>query len=497
MRAEALRMENISMEFSGVYVLSDMQLQVEQGSIHALVGENGAGKSTLIKILGGIYKPKTGKIFIDGKDTAINNVQDAQKKGVSIIHQEISLVPSLSIAENVFLGRELSKLGFKSERKMLSMAQDMIDALGIDLSSGTPVSELTIAQQQLVEIIKAVSFNTHILVLDEPTSSLSLKETRRLFEIIRRLQDKGVAIIYISHKMDEIFEISDHITVIRDGRYIDTMATSQTNSEEVVRKMVGRSIEQFYVRSYNELSKVALRVENLTKRGVFADVNFEVRYGEVLGFAGLVGAGRSEIMHAVFGADKYDSGEILIDGSAVHISCPQQAISLGMSMVPESRKEQGLVLINDVGFNIALANVDRLKGRMFLSCKKRHALACQYIERMHIKTRSDAQAVFELSGGNQQKVLLGKWLANQPKILILDEPTRGVDVGAKTEIYATINELAAEGMAIILVSSELSEIINMCDNVCVVHEGRITGRLSREEFSQDKIMHFATGGEDI
>ncbi len=497
MRTEALRMENISMEFSGVYVLSDMQLQVDRGSIHALVGENGAGKSTLIKILGGIYKPKTGKIFIDGTESSIHNVQDAQKKGISIIHQEISLVPSLSIAENVFLGRELSKLGFKSEGKMFSMAQEMIDALGIDLSARTIVSGLTIAQQQLVEIIKAVSFNTHILVLDEPTSSLSLKETQRLFDIIRRLQGKGVATIYISHKMDEIFEISDHITVIRDGRYIDTVPTSQTSSEEVVRKMVGRSIEQFYVRSYNELSKVALRVENLTKRGVFADVNFEVRYGEVLGFAGLVGAGRSEIMHAVFGADKYDSGEILIDGSAVHISCPQQAISLGMSMVPESRKEQGLVLINDVGFNIALANVDRLKGRMFLSCKKRHALACQYIERMHIKTRSDAQAVFELSGGNQQKVLLGKWLANQPKILILDEPTRGVDVGAKTEIYAIINELAAEGMAIILVSSELSEIINMCDNVCVVHEGRITGRLSREEFSQDKIMHYATGGEDI
>ena len=497
MRTEALRMENISMEFSGVYVLSDMQLQVGQGSIHALVGENGAGKSTLIKILGGIYKPKTGKIFIDGTESSIHNVQDAQKKGISIIHQEISLVPSLSIAENVFLGRELSKLGFKSEGKMFSMAQEMIDALGIDLSARTIVSGLTIAQQQLVEIIKAVSFNTHILVLDEPTSSLSLKETQRLFDIIRRLQGKGVAIIYISHKMDEIFEISDHITVIRDGRYIDTVPTSQTSSEEVVRKMVGRSIEQFYVRSYNELSKVALRVENLTKRGVFADVNFEVRYGEVLGFAGLVGAGRSEIMHAVFGADKYDSGEILIDGSAVHISCPQQAISLGMSMVPESRKEQGLVLINDVGFNIALANVDRLKGRMFLSCKKRHALACQYIERMHIKTRSDAQAVFELSGGNQQKVLLGKWLANQPKILILDEPTRGVDVGAKTEIYSIFNELAADGMAIILVSSELSEIINMCDNVCVVHEGRITGRLSREEFSQDKIMHYATGGEDI
>ena len=485
------------MEFSGVYVLSDMQLQVDRGSIHALVGENGAGKSTLIKILGGIYKPKTGKIFIDGEESSIHHVQDAQKKGISIIHQEISLVPSLSIAENVFLGRELSKLGFKSEGKMFSMAQEMIDALGIDLSARTIVSGLTIAQQQLVEIIKAVSFNTHILVLDEPTSSLSLKETQRLFDIIRRLQGKGVAIIYISHKMDEIFEISDHITVIRDGRYIDTVPTSQTSSEEVVRKMVGRSIEQFYVRSYNELSKVALRVENLTKRGVFADVNFEVRYGEVLGFAGLVGAGRSEIMHAVFGADKYDSGEILIDGSAVHISCPQQAISLGMSMVPESRKEQGLVLINDVGFNIALANVDRLKGRMFLSCKKRHALACQYIERMHIKTRSDAQAVFELSGGNQQKVLLGKWLANQPKILILDEPTRGVDVGAKTEIYSIINELAADGMAIILVSSELSEIINMCDNVCVVHEGRITGRLSREEFSQDKIMHYATGGEDI
>ena len=497
MRAEALRMENISMEFSGIYVLSDMQLQVDQGSIHALVGENGAGKSTLIKILGGIYKPKTGKIFIDGKDSAIHNVQDAQKKGISIIHQEISLVPSLSIAENVFLGRELSKLGFKSESKMFSMAQDMIDALGIDLSSRTVVSDLTIAQQQLVEIIKAVSFNTHILVLDEPTSSLSLKETRRLFEIIRRLQEKGVAIIYISHKMDEIFEISDHITVIRDGRYIDTMATSQTNSEEVVRKMVGRSIEQFYVRSYNKLSETALQVEGLTKRGVFSDVSFEVRYGEVLGFAGLVGAGRSEIMHAVFGADRYDSGKVLIDGQPVHVTSPQQAISLGISMVPESRKEQGLVLINSVGFNLSLACVDRIKRGLFVSYTKRHALAGEYISRMRIKTRSESQSVFELSGGNQQKVLLGKWLANQPKILILDEPTRGVDVGAKTEIYATINELAAEGMAIILVSSELSEIINMCDNVCVVHEGRITGRLSREEFSQDKIMHYATGGEDI
>lgn len=497
MRTEALRMENISMEFSGVYVLSDMQLQVGQGSIHALVGENGAGKSTLIKILGGIYKPKTGKIFIDGEESSIHHVQDAQKKGISIIHQEISLVPSLNIAENVFLGRELSKLGFKSEGKMLHMAQEMIDALGIDLSARTAVSELTIAQQQLVEIIKAVSFNARILVLDEPTSSLSLKETRRLFEIIRRLQSKGVAIIYISHKMDEIFDISDHITVIRDGQYIDTLPTSQTSSEEIVRKMVGRSIEQFYVRSYNELSKVALQVEGLTKRGVFTDVDFEVRYGEVLGFAGLVGAGRSEIMHAVFGADKCDSGKILIDGTAVNITCPQQAISFGMSMVPESRKEQGLVLINSVGFNIALANVERLKGWLFLSDRKRHSLAWRYIERMRIKTRSEAQAVFELSGGNQQKVLLGKWLANQPKILILDEPTRGVDVGAKTEIYTIINELAAEGMAIILVSSELSEIINMCDNVCVVHEGRITGRLSREEFSQDKIMHYATGGEDI
>ena len=485
------------MEFSGVYVLSDMQLHVEQGSIHALVGENGAGKSTLIKILGGIYKPKTGKIFIDGKESSIHNVQDAQKKGISIIHQEISLVPSLSIAENVFLGRELSRLGFKSEGKMFRMAQEMIDALDIDLSARMAVSELTIAQQQLVEIIKAVSFNTHILVLDEPTSSLSLKETQRLFEIIRRLQSQGVSVIYISHKMDEIFEISDHITVIRDGRYIDTMPTSQTSSEEIVRKMVGRSIEQFYVRSYNEPSRVALQVNNLSRRGVFSDVSFEVRYGEVLGFAGLVGAGRSEIMHAVFGADRYDSGEVLIDGKAVRITCPQQAMSLGMSMVPESRKEQGLVLINSVGFNIALANMDRLKGRLFLSDRKRHALALRYIEQMRIKTRSEAQAVFELSGGNQQKVLLGKWLANQPKILILDEPTRGVDVGAKTEIYAIINELATEGMAIILVSSELSEIINMCDNVCVIHEGRITGRLSREDFTQDKIMHYATGGEDI
>lgn len=495
MQTIALKMENVSIEFSGVYVLTDMQLQVEHGSVHALVGENGAGKSTLMKILGGIYKPNTGNIFIDGEKVVIHNVQDAQRKGISIIHQEISLVPSLSVAENIFLGRELSKAGFKYDNTMFCEAQKMLDKLGIDLSSRAVVSDLTIAQQQLVEITKAVSFNAQILVLDEPTSSLSLKETRRLFEIINRLKAHNVAIIYISHRLEEILEISDKVTVIRDGKYIDTTLTSETNSDEIVSKMVGRRIEQYYMRSYNPLSDPALRVEKLTKEGVFYDVDFTVHHGEILGFAGLVGSGRSEIMHAVFGADKSDSGKIYLDGKEICIKSPRHAMDLGISMVPESRKEQGLVMINDIGFNMSLTALDDIKNSLLLSDLKRHKLANKFMSMMRVKARSEFQPVFELSGGNQQKVVLGKWLANNPSMLILDEPTRGVDVGAKTEIYSIINDMAAKGLAIIMVSSELAELINMCDNICVVHEGRITGRLTKEEFSQDRIMQYATGGE--
>lgn len=495
MDTTALAMRNISMQFSGVYALRDMQLDVQKAEVHALVGENGAGKSTLIKVLGGVYKPKTGKIFINGEETQISGIQDAHEKGINIIHQEICLVPYLSIAENIFLGREiLNKYGFNDKHQMVVEAQRMINDLNIELDAAAKVNTLTIAQQQLVEIIKAISFNTKILVMDEPTSSLSLKETEKLFETIGQLKGNGVSIIYISHRMEEIFSIADTVTVIRDGCYVDTRAVAEVTADEIVTMMVGRSVENYYTRTYNALSETALEVRHLCKHGVFEDVSFVIHEGEILGFAGLVGAGRSEIMMSIFGADPFDEGEVYLDGRKVRFKNTREAIKAGLGLVPESRKEQGLVLPNTAGYNIALASLDALLKGKLISRKKWSDLAELYFQKLDIKARSYHQLMFELSGGNQQKVVLGKWLATAPRVLILDEPTRGVDVGAKSEIYAIMNKLAEQGMAIIMVSSELAEIINMCDNVCVVHEGRITGRLAKEDFTQDNIMKYATGG---
>jgi len=490
-----LEMEHISKSFGATQALNDINFKLKSGEIHALLGENGAGKSTLIKVLGGIYHPDKGSIKISGSEVRMTGIQDAQAAGIGIIHQEIVLVPHLTVTENIFLGREImTKLRTRNMNKMNEMAAEMTDKLGLHIDVTTPVGKLSIAHQQMVEIVKAISFNVKILVMDEPTSSLSDEEVRKLFVTMRRLKEQQVSLIYISHRMEELFEMSDRVTVMRDGADVGTVETKTANADELVAMMVGRNLTNYYTRTYNQLKDEVLRVENLTRKGVFQDVSFSVRAGEILGFSGLVGAGRSEIMHAVFGNDKFDSGKIYLSGQEIVFRNSQEAIKKGVAVVPEDRKKQGLTLINSVGFNIVLANLDQVLKAGMLNENKKNQVIGKYMDELNIKAASKDIAVSSLSGGNQQKVVLAKWLAANPRVLVLDEPTRGVDVGAKAEIYAIINRLAQEGMAIIMISSELPEIINMCDNVCVVREGKIVGKLGRDELEQETIMRYATGG---
>ena len=491
-----LEMKGIKKSFSGVYALSGIDFSLELGEVHALLGENGAGKSTLIKVLGGIYQPDEGSIWINGKEAKIRNVPDARAHGIGIIHQEIVLVPYLTVAQNLFLGREIVRHGVVDVAEMNRRAAGMISSLGVNIKAEEYVENLTIAQQQMVEIVKAVSFNGNIIVMDEPTSSLSNEEVEQLFQIISVLKEKKVSIIYISHRMEELFRISDRVTVIRDGAYVGTRKTNETNANELVAMMVGRDLESFYARDFKDLTdaETALEVQGLTCDGVFEDVSFRVHKGEILGFAGLVGAGRSEIMESVFGARPHQSGKIFLKGREVSFKNPMEAIKAGVALVPEDRKKQGLVLGNSVAFNLTLAALRFYMNGIAISEKKRKIAIDEYFDRLRIKAASPAIEAGSLSGGNQQKVVLAKWLATKPDVLILDEPTRGVDVNAKFEIYSTINELAKEGIAIVMVSSELPEIINMCDNVCVVRGGHLVGRLTREELSQEEIMKYAAGG---
>lgn len=493
-----LEMTGIKKSFSGIYALNGIDFSLERGEVHALLGENGAGKSTLIKVLGGIHQPDCGSIRIDGREVRVRNVAEARENGIGIIHQEIVLVPYLTVAQNLFLGREIIKHGVVDMAETNRRAEEMISSLGVHIQADTMVEDLTIAQQQMVEIVKAVSFDGRIIVMDEPTSSLSNEEVEQLFEIIARLKEKKVSIIYISHRMEELFRISDRVTIIRDGTYVGTRETSKTTANELVAMMVGRDLESFYARDFNDLSgaDTALEVKNLTSEGTFENISFHVRKGEILGFAGLVGAGRSEIMECIFGARPYQSGEIILNGKTVSFKNPMQAIQAGIALVPEDRKKQGLVLGNSVAFNLTLASLRFYMNGIAISEKKRKAVIDSYFEKLRIKAASSKIEAGSLSGGNQQKVVLGKWLATKPDVLILDEPTRGVDVNAKFELYSVINELAKNGIAIIMVSSELPEIINMCDNVCVIREGKLTGVLAKDDLSQEEIMKYAAGGAE-
>ena len=489
-----LEMREIDKIFPGVHALKKVNFELRKGEVHALLGENGAGKSTLINVLGGVYPIDGGQILIDGQPVVIRQIKDAQQLGIAIIHQELVLVPHMTVAENIFMGREpRTKLGTVDKKKMFRDAQEAIDAVGLCCSATDLVCKLSVAQQQLVEIAKALSYNAKIVVMDEPTSSLMTREVDILFDTIRKLRAKGVSIIYISHRMSEFFEIADRITVMRDGEYVTTRDVEQTNTDELVFLMVGRKLENYYTRTYNKPGETVLEVSGLSQKSTgLEDINFSLRKGEILGFSGLVGAGRSELMRCIVGIEKYDSGEIRLFGEPAGPMDTAQAQKKGLVMVPEDRNQQGLILLNSVGFNLTINVLESFIGLGVVNKCAENEIIERHIRALNIKTPSARQKVGNLSGGNQQKVLMGKWLATNPKILILDEPTRGVDVGAKAEIYMIIDRLAKEGISVIMVSSELNEIINMCDRVLVMSDGRITGELDRSEFTQELIMSFAT-----
>lgn len=493
----ALRMKGITKTYPGVRALDSVDLEVARGEVHALVGENGAGKSTLMKILAGAQSMDSGEIFLNGQQVHITSPQKAMDLGISIIYQEFNLIPYLNAAENIFLGREPRAMlpGFINFAKMYSEAQKVIDQLGVRLNVRTPVNQLSVAQQQMVEIAKATSRNAVIIAMDEPSATLTEHELENLFALIRSLKRQGVSIIYISHRLEEIFDIADRVTVLRDGHLVGTKPVSETNRDEIIRMMVGRELGEKIPKQPAEIKLPALTVSHLTRKGVLEDISFTVHQGEILGIAGLVGAGRTEVARAIFGADRIDSGEIRLNGRAVEIRSPRDAIRLGIGLVPEDRKALGLILAMVVRENISLANLDSLTRFGFIRRREERLVATSFIKDLMIKTPSTEQQVQNLSGGNQQKVVLAKWLFTKSKVLIFDEPTRGIDVGSKVEIYQLMNRLAASGVAIIMISSELPEILGMSDRILVMHEGRIAGELSREEATQEKIMWLATGGE--
>ncbi|MEG0913155.1 MAG: sugar ABC transporter ATP-binding protein [Oscillospiraceae bacterium] len=487
-------MENIKMRFPGVLALDNAKLEVRPGEVHALLGENGAGKSTLIKVLGAIYKPEQGSIFICGKQVTLNTIRDAQEAGISIIHQELLLVSQLTIADNIFLGSNPSKYGYVNRKELVIKAQKLIDDLGIDLNAKALVSSLSIAQQQVVEIIKAISVDAKIIVMDEPTSSLSNNEVKMLFGIINKLKSAGKSIIYISHKLEELFSITDRITVMRDGKYVGTVDTKTVSSDDLITMMVNRELSDYYTRDTFEKGESVLRVKNLNQTNVLHDISFDLKKGEILGFAGLVGAGRTELMQAIFGITKIDSGVVEVNGKPIKIKRPYDAINSGIALVPENRKEQGLILKNTVGFNMTIAVLkDFIKG-INVNHKKELQIMETYKEKLSIKTPSFTQKASNLSGGNQQKVVVSKWLAANPSVLILDEPTRGIDVGAKSEMYSIMNELTKQGVSIIMVSSEMPEVMGMSDRICVMYNGAITAVIDKKDFTQKKILSYEIGG---
>lgn len=494
--ADLLKMEGISKSFSGVSVLDKVQLSLRAGEVLALMGENGAGKSTLMKILSGIHTKDEGKILLQGTEQVVSSPKVAQNLGIAIIHQELNMIPYLSVMENLFLGREYKygRTGIVNWSRMRAEARKCLKQLGLELNPDMLARELSVGQQQMVEIAKALSMQAKILVLDEPTAALTKREIEKLFHVIENLKTQKVGMIYISHRMGEIFQISDRITVLRDGRYIGTRETTETSMDEIVQMMVGREIKELFPKVETPVGEERLRVEGLTQPGKLENISFSVRAGEILGIAGLMGAGRTELAKAIFGIESY-SGKIYVDNQAVNIKNPIDAIRSRIALVTEDRKGEGLVLELSVRENLALPNLRTLSRSGFISHRREQEFVEKSIQKLHVKVHHPNQRVGSLSGGNQQKVVMGKWLATQPKVLILDEPTRGVDIGAKREIYELMNQLVQEGVAILMISSELSEVLGMSDRVLVMHEGRITGEFLRENATQENIMYAATGGK--
>ncbi len=485
-----LEMKNITKVFPGVTALDQVDLKVERGTVHALVGENGAGKSTLMKILNGVYEATSGEIFLNGNRITLSGVKQAQEAGISIIYQEFNLINTLSVAENIFLGRYSGGKTIQW-KQMRSKAKDLLSSLGFSFDVDRKVGTLSTAEKQLVEIAKALSLNAQIIVMDEPTSSLTEKEVDLFFPIIKRLKENGITVIYISHKLDEIYRICDVVTIMRDGRITGNSKVSEITRDEIIEKMVGRSLDMEYPARSASPSETVLEVSHLSRREELKDISFTLHRGEILGIAGLVGAGRTELAEAIFGSDPADTGEIRINGSPAVIRSTRAGKRYSIGMVTEDRKETGLVLPMDVVQNITITDLDKVSSKKLLNRKSEREYAQKYVDELKIKTPSLNQTMNNLSGGNQQKVALAKWLYTNSDILILDEPTRGIDVGAKYDIYCLMNDLTAQGKALIMISSELPEVLGMSDRVLVMHEGRLRGELTGADMTAENVMKLA------
>ena len=491
-----LEFRHITKTFPGVKALSDVNFGIRKGSVHVLCGENGAGKSTLFKVINGLYKPDEGDVMLDGQVLHVNGPAEALRAGIAMIYQELNIIPEMTVLENMFLGHETTRMNnlFLAKGDMAKEAQSYLDAQGLHMNIHAKMKNLSVAEAQMLEIVKAISSNAKVILMDEPTSSLTEKEVEFLFKKIAELKAQGITIIYVSHKMEEIFQIADEITVLRDGTHVRTLPASQTDVAGVIEMMVGRKMEEVYPRKTATIGDVRLKVQNLSREGVFKDVSFELRRGEILGMSGLVGAGRTEIARALMAMDPKDSGVVWLDGKKLEIKTVNDAITNGIVMVPEDRRRQGLSLIHSVGDNIALVSYRHIFKSPWLKHGKIRELIDRMIKLFAIKVPNPQTKAETLSGGNQQKVVLGKWMSVDPCVLILDEPTKGIDVGTKYEIYKKMHEMCDRGVSILIIDSDMEELIGMSDRVVVVHNGRIQGELQKDEISSNRIMHLAVGG---
>ena len=490
-----LRMSQITKKYPGVTALDNVDFELERGEVHVLIGENGAGKSTLMKVLSGAEVKNSGKIFLEDKEVSISNPIDAQKLGIVMIYQELNLVPQLSVGENIFLGREPKKKnGLIDWNKLYDESIKYLSKLSSDINPKKKVETLSVAEQQIVEVAKALSYNAKIIIMDEPTAALTTKEVVELFKVIKWLKSQNIGIIYISHRMEEIYEVGDRITILRDGKFVHCCKLNEITREEIIHKMVGRELDKEFPKKFFQKGREILRVENLSRKGVIDNISFSLYQGELLGFSGLVGAGRTELARLIFGADKKSSGKIYLEGKEVEINSPADAIKNGIALLTEDRNKQGLILDMSIAQNVTLSNLAGIMKGLFIDKKKEKDVVTEYSNDLNIRTPSIYQITRNLSGGNRQKVVLARWLFTNSKVVIFDEPTRGIDVGAKYEIYNLINNLLEKGIAVIMISSELPELLGMCDKIAVMHQGKIKGFLDHKDATQEKIMILATGG---
>jgi rhamnose transport system ATP-binding protein len=493
-----LRLEGATKAFGAVAALSDGSVSLYPGEAHALLGENGAGKSTLVKILAGVYQPDSGSVIIDGAPVSLSDPHAARAAGISIIYQEPTLFPDLSVAENIFMGRHPLLAGRRIDwSEMRQLANGLFAQLGVALDPARVARGLSVADQQIVEIAKALSFNARVIVMDEPTAALSSVEVNRLFEVMRTLRSRGAAVMFISHRLEEVFATCQRVTIMRDGRFVRTDRVEDITVDEIIKSMVGRDLDSLFPKTVTVPQGEVLRVERLTREGEFVDVSFTVRSGEIVALAGLVGAGRSEVARAIFGIDRRDAGSVTVNGVALPPGSPTAAMAAGIGFVPEDRRQQGLVMELGIDHNVALASLGRLRHHGLIRRRSERVLAADWARKLQIKFGQLRNPASTLSGGNQQKVVLAKWMARQPKLLIVDEPTRGIDVGTKAEVHRLLDQLVADGVAILMISSELPEVLGMADRVLVLREGRLVAELSRQEADETSIMRAATGSQRV